>query len=68
MFRFLLVIVGLLVLGGGYAAWHYGFLTRKVDEVTTEMDRRTAVARSEKTIRDSEAFIARFIGFRGDQR
>lgn len=54
MTRNLLALVGLVALLAGLGVWQFGFLSAKVDEVSTQIERETAVARATAMIRDAE--------------
>jgi len=54
MLRNTLALVGLLAVLAVLAIWQFGFFSRKVEEVTTQIERDTAVARAEGMIRDTE--------------
>ncbi|MCY2991267.1 MAG: hypothetical protein NTY19_25845 [Planctomycetota bacterium] len=54
MVRSILAMVGLLTLLAGLAIWQFGFFSKKVQEVTNQIERETAVARAEGMIRDTE--------------
>jgi len=54
MMKSVFAFVGVVVLLLGAATYHYGFLSKKVDEVSTQIERETAVARAEARIREIE--------------
>ncbi len=54
MVRSILAMVGLLALLTGLAVWQFGFFSKKVQEVSLQIERETAVARAEGMIRDTE--------------
>lgn len=54
MLKSVLAFVGAAALLLAAAVYHYGFLSKKVDEVSTQIERETAVARAEGRIRDIE--------------
>ena len=54
MLRNVLTFFGLLTLVIGLVIWQFGFFSRKVAEITTQVERETAVARAESKIRDTE--------------
>lgn len=54
MVRNVLAMIGLLVLVAGLGIWQFGFFSKKVDEVTLQIERETAVARAEGMIRNTE--------------
>lgn len=54
MVRNVLAMIGLLVLLAGLAIWQFGFFSKKVEEVTLQIERETAVARAESMIRNTE--------------
>jgi chromosome segregation ATPase len=54
MIRSVFALVGLTALLIGLAIWQFGFFSAKVQQVTTQIERETAVARAESMIRDTE--------------
>lgn len=54
MVKNLLAFVGVCVVFGIAAIYHYGYLSQKVNDVRSQIDRETAVARAEARIMDIE--------------